>query len=121
MRTTEINIKKILGKQTVTRDDGEVVYDKIIKLWGQSGQITINFANLLIASVSFLDEAFGHLALEYSPRDLQKKLRFVKINDYDRALLNDIILSRVREKSLTGQTAITKRKIRHSRQKARKP
>ena len=117
MKTTEINIKKIAGKQTVTRDDGKVIHDKVRELWGKFDRIRINFANLLIASVSFMDEAFGHLALEHSPDDLRRKLKFVNVDDYDRALLNDIILSRVRQKRLTARV---RRGIQRPRQRTRK-
>ena len=73
MRIKEINIEQISGKHTVSRDDGKIIYEKIKKLWKNSDQSTINFANLLIASVSFLDEAFGHLALDYSQDELKSK------------------------------------------------
>ena len=47
-----------------------------------------------------MDEAFGKLALKHSKEDLQKKLKFEDIVDYDRALLNDILHSRFRQKEL---------------------
>lgn len=107
MRIEEINIEQISAKNTVSRTDGRTVCEKIKELWEGSDQITINFANLIIASVSFMDEAFGHLALEYSQDDLKRKLKFVGMNEYDRALLNDIIILRVRERKLSA------RKTRH--------
>lgn len=101
MRISEINIKLISGKHTVSRDDGKKVYEKIKRLWSVSERITINFANVLVASVSFMDEAFGHLALDYSQDELRRKLKFINMMEFDRALLNDIILSRVRQKKLS--------------------
>jgi hypothetical protein len=98
MKTKEINIQRISGKNTVSREHGRVVYDKIKQLWGESDQIIIDFANLLIASVSFMDEVFGHLALEYSPDELRAKLKFVNMSEFDRALLNDIVYSRIMQK-----------------------
>ncbi len=96
----EIDIEQISGKKTVSREDGRIVYEKIKRLWNRSDRITINFANLLIASVSFMDEAFGKLASEYSQEELKRKLAFENINQYDRALLNDIISSRIRQRLL---------------------
>lgn len=103
MKTKEINIQRVSGRNTVSREDGRIVYDKIKQLWGQSDQITIDFANLLIASVSFMDEVFGHLALEYSPDELRAKLKFVNMSEFDRALLNDIVYSRIRQKKLSSK------------------
>ena len=64
--------------------------------------------NLQVASVSFMDEAFGHLALEYSEQELRSKLAFKNMSEFDRALLNDIIASRIRERVLKnrGKTPI---------------
>ena len=98
MGATELNIETISGKKTVTRDDGRVIYEEIKDLWNDYDRISVNFANLLVASVSFLDEAFGHLALEYSEQDLRDKLEFLNMSRFDRALLNDIITSRIRER-----------------------
>ena len=47
-----------------------------------------------------MDEAFGQLALEHSESELRSKLKFVNLTEYDRALLNDIILSRLRRKTV---------------------
>ena len=100
MKRTRLNVEPIVGKNPVSREDGKVLYDKIRKLWKSSDQITIDFDNLVVASVSFMDEAFGHLALEHPREELKRKLRFVGMNEYDRALLNDIILSRVRQRNV---------------------
>jgi len=96
----KINIQKICGKKTVTRDDGEKIHDIIVKEWDHSPTFIINFDNILVASVSFIDEAFGKLALEHNKDALRQKLKFEKMVDYDRALLNDIMFSRFRQKEL---------------------
>lgn len=99
----EINIKKIAGKNTATRDDGEKIYNLIKEKWSKEDKIVVNFSSLVIASVSFIDEAFGQLALDYSKEELQKKLDFKEINQHDRALLNNVILSRVKQKDILGK------------------
>jgi hypothetical protein len=102
MHAQAVNIQEVSGKNTVSREDGKVVYEKIKELWDHSDKINIDFGNLLIASVSFIDEAFGHLALEHSQDELRNKLAFVNINEYDRALLNDILRSRFRQQVLSA-------------------
>ena len=72
--------------------------------------IPIDFESVLVASVSFMDEAFGKLALEHTKEDLQKKLKFDNIRNYDRALINDIFISRFRQKSLGENGPSLKRK-----------
>lgn len=95
-----IDIKQICGKQTVTRKDGEQINRMISASWEKDKKITINFNNILIASVSFLDEAFGKLAFEFPKEDLKERLSFDNIEEYDRALLNDILVSRYHQKEL---------------------
>jgi hypothetical protein len=41
--------------------------------------IIVDFSNILIASVSFMDQAFGKMAFEYSKEDLRKKLLFINM------------------------------------------
>jgi hypothetical protein len=91
-----INIQQICEKKTVTRTDGEKIYTILTQEWGKEEIFSINFDNILIASVSFMDEAFGKLASQYTREEFQKKLKLENIVDYDRALLNDVLLSRLR-------------------------
>lgn len=100
---TKININLFCEKNVVTRDDGKKVHDFITSKWSESDKIGIDFGNVLIASVSFFDEIFGKLAFEYSRSELTNKLQLVNMQEYDRALLNDILRSRFRQKELAKQ------------------
>lgn len=112
MRTTEINIQEVSGKRTVTRDDGRVIYEKTKDLWSHHDRISVDFVNLLVASVAFMDEAFGRLALEYSEQELRSKLAFKNMSEFDRALLNDIMASRIRERLLKNWRKPRSSKVR---------
>ena len=94
-----VNLQKEYGKQTVSRDDGKVVADRLIRAMKKEDKIVIDFSNILIASVSFFDEAFGKLAFKYPKEVLVEKLRFENMEDFDRALLNDILVSRYHQKA----------------------
>jgi len=96
----KIDLKKTCQKKTITRTDGAKVKSLISKSWDKEKKILIDFNNILIASVSFIDEAFGKLAFDYPKEDLRRKLSFENINDYDKALLNDILLSRYKQSEL---------------------
>ena len=95
-----INLKNMCKKRTVTRKDGEQIKKLISESWDREKKIVIDFNNISIASVSFFDEAFGKLAFVYPKENLRKKLSFNNIEEYDRALLNDILISRYHQKEL---------------------
>lgn len=101
-----VNLKTKCGTQTVSRDDGLVIANILIDAIEKEDKIVIDFDNILIASVSFFDEAFGKLAFKYSKEVLAKKLIFENIEDFDKALLNDILISRYHQKEL-GQNGIS--------------
>ncbi len=114
-----INLKLERGTQTVSREDGQAIAKKLLKAMEKEDKVVIDFDNILIASVSFFDEAIGKLAFKYSREVLAKKLSFENIEAYDRALLNDILISRYHQKDL-GQDGISdnnkigmKRRTRH--------
>jgi len=95
-----INLKDKCSKETITREDGQIINDLIKSVWDKEDKIIIDLNNITIASVSFLDEAFGKLAFDYTKDILIKKLSFENINEFDRALLNDIFISRFHQKDL---------------------
>ncbi len=96
----ELSVQDTCGKNTVTRKDGEQVKKLVLNALKKESKIIIDFSNILVASVSFFDEAFGKLAFEHTKEKLQEKLSFKNIEEYDRALLNDILISRFHQKEL---------------------
>lgn len=92
-----MNINEFCGKKNVSRADGAVVYDKISKKW-KNQNIEIDFDNVLIASVSFIDEVFGQLALNYPLTEIQAKVKLSNVQDFDRALISDVLQSRSRQR-----------------------
>jgi hypothetical protein len=103
----KINLKEKCAKKTITREDGELIYKIISEAWNSENKIVIDFSNILIASVSFLDQAFGKLAFDHSLEDLKNRLSFENIEQYDRALLNDILISRYHQKE-KGQNGVSR-------------
>ncbi|MBW2051919.1 MAG: STAS-like domain-containing protein [Deltaproteobacteria bacterium] len=96
----KISVQDTCGKNTVTRGDGEQVKRLVLEAWKKESKIIIDFSNILVASVSFFDEAFGKLVFEHTKEKMQEKLSFENIEEYDRALLNDILISRYHQKEL---------------------
>ncbi|MFC1521542.1 STAS-like domain-containing protein [Elusimicrobiota bacterium] len=101
----KIQIKTICGKNTVTRDDGKKIRKLIKEAWAKDEIVELDFGNLIIASVSFMDEAVGVLALKHTKEEITIKIRLKNINPQDKVLLNDILLSRFRQKrAKSGQS-----------------
>ena len=110
----KINLKEKCAKKTITRQDGELVYNIISEAWNNENKIVVDFSNILIASVSFLDEAFGKLAFDHSLDNLKNRLSFENMEHYDRALLNDILISRYHQKEI-GQNGVSKKKRKNNK------
>ena len=96
--STYINIRQLCGNKVATRRDGRVLHEALVEALKGGHRITLDFEDMLIASVSFMDEAFGRLALRYSLDRLKRDLSIQNIQEFDRALLNDIIISRSRQR-----------------------
>ena len=102
---TRLNIKEICGTNTVTRADGKKIHQFLLDHWENSSVIEVDFGNLVIASVSFLDEAIGQLALRFNRDELVSKLKLRRISSRDKRLLNDIFISRYRQKVKSKKAA----------------
>lgn len=99
-----VDIKKMAGSDTVSREHGRKIRKILEAFFKSKDRIVIDFSNLSIASPSFIDEAFAKLFLKYSLDDLKSKLAFINMSDFDRALLNDLVLARIRERSILEKT-----------------
>ena len=99
-----IDIIKMAGTDTVSREHGRKIRKMIEPLLKTEYKIRIDFSNLSIASPSFIDEAFAKLLLKHSLDDVRDKLSFVNMTEFDRALLNDLVVARLRERNLLEKT-----------------
>lgn len=91
-----IDVKLELGNAIVTREDGRKLRTLVEAGLGNA-PVIIDFGGLQVTSVSFFDEAFGQLALRWPQDKLLQSLKFERIDPFDRALVNDIMISRFRE------------------------
>lgn len=99
-----LDIKKVAGTDTVSREHGRKIRKILEHLLKIKEKITIDFSNLSIASPSFIDEAFAKLMLKYPLDEIRTKLSFVNMTEFDRALLNDLVRARIRERTLLEET-----------------
>ncbi len=91
-----IDVKRELGSDIVTREHGRRLRDLIFRAW-EEGPVVVDFNGLQITSVSFLDEAFGQIALSRGAAELDRKVQLKNLDRFDQALLADILQSRSRE------------------------
>lgn len=94
---TKIKVSDICGTHTLTRADGKLLNNLIVGHWVKSNVIEIDFSNAIVASVSFLDEAIGQLIARFSRKDISAKLKLIRISQFDKKLLNDIVSARSRQ------------------------
>ncbi len=99
MKGIEITVKlrDFLNSKVSTRDDGKPLREYLASRWEETEKFVIDFGNLNIASVSFMDEAFGMLAETHGKRELTKKLEIQSIDPEDKTLLNGILRSRLKQ------------------------
>jgi STAS-like domain of unknown function (DUF4325) len=83
----------------VSRSDGARLRRLIETHWSDDDALVLDFSGVRIASVSFFDESIGLLARTHPLDELQRRVRVENIDPSDRALLNQIVLSRARERS----------------------
>lgn len=99
-----IDIKRMAGTDTVSREHGRKIRKIIEQLLKVKDKLTVDFSSLSIASPSFIDEAFAKLMLKYPLDEIRQKLLFVNMTEFDRALLNDLVRARIRERTLLEET-----------------
>ena len=92
--TLNIKVKPFLDSKVTTREDGEALRDYLQSQWEQVEVITLDFRGLQIASVSFLDEAFGMLAEAYPKKEIGRKIRVVRMDANDQIMYESILKSR---------------------------
>lgn len=94
-----IDVTALCGTSRISREDGQRLRMEIEKHWNAPEPITVDFGNVTIASLSFLDEGLGVLALSHSLDEIRKRVRVENIKEPDRAVLNRLMLSRADERS----------------------
>jgi hypothetical protein len=93
-----ITITEICGPSRVFRSDGIKLREAIERLWSDAEVLEIDFEGIVIASISFLDEAIAVLALDLPVDVLKRRLKLVALVDSDRRLLNAQIVTRARQR-----------------------
>jgi STAS-like domain of unknown function (DUF4325) len=103
----------------ITRKGGATVRNAIEEAWNRADTIVVDFGNKRIASISFMDEAFGKLVRNHDREELLAKFRPIRIRPFDKVLLNDVVSLRLKQRSETSRAVGKKRAVRSRSVKAR--
>ena len=75
MKDTTIHVATVLDKfEGIDAEDGQKVYDLIIKAFFQSKKVILAFDNMEMLSEEFLQTAVGQLYENYSHADIKKNM-----------------------------------------------
>ena len=92
MTDTTIHIATILGKnEAVKAEEGQQIYDHIIKAFFQSKKVILAFDNMEVLSKEFLQSSIGQLYENYSHADIKKNLRIDNIPFSGKVALKRIV------------------------------
>lgn len=92
MKDTTIHVATVLGKnEAISAEEGQQIYDLIIKAFFQSKRVILAFDSMEILSKEFLQTAVGQLYENYSHADIKKNLHIDNIPFSGKVALKRIV------------------------------
>lgn len=93
MKTNPIVIK--ISDYTATNlavaaDEGEKVYQTIVKLFSDYQTIVLDFSGIALLTTAYLNGAIGQLYKDYSSRELGERLKLKNVSQDDLILLKKV-------------------------------
>jgi len=90
----QLRLTDVCPNSRVFRADGERLRLAIEDSWARDGVCEVDFENIRIASLSFLDEGIAVLTKRMPVDELRSRLHIVNMTDPDRRLLDEQIAAR---------------------------
>jgi hypothetical protein len=92
MKDTTIHVATVLGKfEAIDAEDGQQVYDHILKAFFQSKRVILAFDNMEVLSEEFLQTSVGQLYQNYSHAEIKKNMRIDNISFSGKIALKRIV------------------------------
>ena len=92
MKDTTIHVATVLGKfEAIDAEDGQKVYDHILKAFFQSKRVILAFDNMEVLSEEFLETSVGQLYQNYSHAEIKKNMRIDNIPFSGKVALKRIV------------------------------
>ena len=92
MKNTTIHVESILGDVNgVEAQEGQQIYDLILKAFFESKKVILSFDNMEILSDEFLQIAVGQLYQNFSHDEIKKNMRIEDISFTGKVALKRIV------------------------------
>ena len=88
---TELKIFQLIGKNCITMDQGETIYNKIYPILKSDKSISLNFVDVEVFSSPFFNRAIGRLLQDISPDDLNRNLKVTNLTSTGLDVLKKVV------------------------------
>ena len=87
----KISVKDKIGPRCIIREDGQKVYDEILKPLKSGESITIDFNGVSQFASPFFNFAIGQLLKDISVADLRRLLKIENLNEIGKQVVERVI------------------------------
>lgn len=92
MENTKVNIINVIGDvYGVEAEDGQKVYELIVKVLSEKRKVTISFQNIQMLTTAFLNTAIGQLYRDFSEDFIRENLTVSEISDSGKVALKRVV------------------------------
>ncbi len=92
MINTTIHVESVLGKvEAITAEEGQQIYDLILKAFFQNKKVILSFDNMEVLSEEFLQSAIGQLYKNYSHAEIKEKMQIEDISFSGKVALKRVV------------------------------
>lgn len=92
MDNTTISIVNTIGDvYGVEAEDGQKVFDLIVKAFEENKRVTLSFRNIEMLTTAFLNTAVGQLYKDLSEEDIRERLSVSDISDSGKIALKRVV------------------------------
>ncbi len=92
MDNITINIVNAIGDMYgVEAEDGQKVFELIVKAFNSKKQDTLSFQNVEMLTTAFLNTAIGQLYRDFSENDIKENLRVTEISESGKVALKRVV------------------------------
>lgn len=92
METVRINVVNVIGDVFgVEADDGQKVFDLIIKVFDDKKRVYLSFENIEMLTTAFLNTAVGQLYKDYSESFIRANLEVADLSDSGKIALKRVV------------------------------
>jgi hypothetical protein len=85
----EIKLSELIGKNTVSMEQGRILYTVLIENIEKEDVISIDFSDLSVIASPFFNASISLLLKDHSISYVLDKVKMVEIPDYAKSILNE--------------------------------